>query len=104
MSAAVVPVTVRILDKEFQVACPDGEREGLLASARYLDARMREIRDSGKVVGTDRIAVMAALNITHELLQSTDQRVRLESTMTSRIRSIQDRIDQALEHNRQLEL
>ena len=57
------PVKVEILDREFMVAAPLEEREGLMASARQLDARMREVRDTGKVVGIDRIAIMAALNI-----------------------------------------
>jgi len=64
------PVRVQILDKEYLVACPEEQKAGLLQSASYLSRRMQEIRDSGKVVGIDRIAVMAALNITHELLQA----------------------------------
>ncbi|AGM41728.1 hypothetical protein SPISAL_08170 [Spiribacter salinus M19-40] len=64
------PVKVHILDREFMVAAPPEERDGLLASARQLDARMREIRDAGKIVGIDRIAIMAALNLTHELLEA----------------------------------
>ncbi|HHQ41848.1 MAG TPA: cell division protein ZapA, partial [Chromatiales bacterium] len=69
MSEEPVLVTVRILDREYRVACPPGEREDLMASARHLDQLMREIRDSGKVIGLDRIAVMAALNMAHELLE-----------------------------------
>lgn len=61
-------MNVTIMGREFRVACPDEEREELLQSVSYLDKRMREIRDSGKVVGSERIAIMAALNITHELL------------------------------------
>jgi cell division protein ZapA len=57
------PVTVHILDKEYRILCQDGEQDDLLASARYLDMKMREIRATGKVIGSDRIAVMAALNI-----------------------------------------
>jgi len=64
-------VSIHILDKEYLVACPEDERQDLLASADYLDKKMREIRDSGKVVGQDRLAVMAALNIAHELLNPT---------------------------------
>ncbi|MEW5972413.1 MAG: cell division protein ZapA [Pseudomonadota bacterium] len=64
-----VPVDITILDKEYRVACPESEREALERSARFLDGRMREIRHTGKVIGNDRVAVMAALNITHELLQ-----------------------------------
>ena len=60
-------VSVRILEKEYQVSCPANERTDLLDSAELLNAKMREIRDSGKVVGLDRIAVMAALNMANEL-------------------------------------
>ena len=61
-------VTVHILDKEYCITCPDDERDNLESAARYLDGKMREIRSGGKVIGSDRIAVMAGLNITHELL------------------------------------
>lgn len=64
-----IPVDITILDKEYRVACPANERESLERSARHLDAKMREIRNTGKVIGNDRVAVMAAINITHELLQ-----------------------------------
>ncbi|HTN34095.1 MAG TPA: cell division protein ZapA [Marinobacter sp.] len=69
MSQQPTTVEVKILDKEYLVACPEEEREALLRSARHLDTKMREIRSSGKVFGTERIAVMAALNITHALLE-----------------------------------
>ena len=68
MSQTPTTVEVRILDKEYLVACPQEEQEALLRAARHLDTKMREIRSSGKVFGTERIAVMAALNITHEAL------------------------------------
>ena len=61
-------VSVRILEKEYVIACPYEERSALLDSAEFLNARMREVRDSGKVVGLDRIAVMVALNLANELL------------------------------------
>lgn len=64
-------VSVDILDKEYLVACPEDAREALERAARHLDRKMREIRSSGKVYGTERIAVMAALNITHDLLQNS---------------------------------
>jgi len=67
------PVKVQILDREFMVAAPPEERQGLLESARQLDTRMRDIRDAGKIVGIDRIAIMAALNLTHELLEAQQQ-------------------------------
>ena len=65
----VARISVRILEKEYFVACPYDERSDLLDSAEYLNGKMREIRDSGKVVGLDRIAVMAALNLANELLR-----------------------------------
>ncbi len=59
---------VTILDREFRVACPDDERAELLDAVAYLDKKMREIRDAGKIASVERIAIMAALNIAHELL------------------------------------
>jgi len=59
---------IKILDRELRVACPEDERDELLDAVTYLDRKMREIRDSGKITSTERIAIMAALNITHELL------------------------------------
>jgi cell division protein ZapA len=63
-------VFVKILDKEYQVACPREERQALMESAQLLDERMKAIRGSGAVIGLERIAVMAALNLSHELLQA----------------------------------
>jgi cell division protein ZapA len=62
------PVAVRILDREFLVACTPEEREGLLAAARYLDDKMRAMREAARSAGLDRIAILAALTISHELL------------------------------------
>jgi len=67
MNDRVVRVSVRILEKEYQVACPIDERTALLDAAELLNTKMREIRDGGRVVGLDRIAVMAALNLANEL-------------------------------------
>jgi len=67
------PVNVRILDREYLVGCPPEEREGLLAAARLLDARMREIRGGNRMAGIDRIAVLAALNLAGELLEHRGQ-------------------------------
>ena len=64
---------VTIMGREFRVTCPDKERKGLLEAVTYLDKKMREIRDSGKIVGSERIAIMAALNITHELLTTRNR-------------------------------
>lgn len=64
---------VTIMGREFRVTCPDEERKGLLEAVTYLDKKMREIRDNGKIVGSERIAIMAALNITHELLTTRNR-------------------------------
>jgi cell division protein ZapA len=66
-------VSVSILDKEYQVACPADQEAELIVSASYLDKQMRSIRQSGKVIGLERIAVMAALNISHELLRASEE-------------------------------
>jgi cell division protein ZapA len=63
-------VDIEILGREFTVACSEEERQGLLDAVSYLDSKMREIRDAGKIIGAERIAMMAALNITHELLNT----------------------------------
>ena len=68
------PVTVRILDREYTVGVSDGERAGLTSAARMLDLRMREIRGSNKLVAPDRLAVLTALNLAHELQQLRDDR------------------------------
>lgn len=63
------PVEVRILDREYLVACQPQEREGLVAAATFVDGRMRELRGGNKMAGVDRIAVLTALNLAHELMQ-----------------------------------
>jgi cell division protein ZapA len=62
------PIEVTILDRTLRIACKEEEKEDLLRAVQYLDSKMREIRDSGKVIGAERIALLAALNIAHELL------------------------------------
>lgn len=97
-------ITIHILDKEYMIACEEEERHDLQRSADYLDTKMREIRDSGKIVGSDRIAVMAALNISHELLAQDGSSTSPGASMNTRIRSIQEKIDEALYRSRQLEI
>lgn len=96
MSTETVPVTVRILDKEYHVGCHPDEQDELFASARMLDERMREIRRTGRVVGTDRIAVMAALNIAHELIVQRKTESGAEDGTAKRLLMMQERIEAAL--------
>lgn len=97
-------VTVSILDKEYKVACPSGEKHALLESAEYLDEKMREIRDTGNIIGVERVAVMSALNITHELLNSASVDSDIKQELSPRLRSLENRISTALESSRQLEI
>ena len=64
-------IKVQILGKEYPISCPEEEQNDLLLAARYLDEKMRQIRNTGRVIGSERIAVMAALNIAHELLEAS---------------------------------
>jgi cell division protein ZapA len=97
-------VSVKILDKEYQVACPEEEVDALTASAHYLDRQMAEIRDTGKVFGLDRIAVMAALNIANELLNDRDKVDEVSATMQDRVHSLTERVSLALAEQKQLNL
>ncbi len=104
MSDAFARVTIRILEKEYHVACPAEEQADLLASAELLNGKMREIRDSGKVVGLDRVAVMAALNLANELLKARSQDEELKNIVGLRIRTMRERLDSALGPVKQLNL
>lgn len=104
MKQEQIPVTVRILDKEYRVACGPQEQEGLLESARLVDRRMREMRQSGRIIGADRIAVMAALNIAHELIQLRQhQGAAGEGADSGRLSVLQRRIAGALDTQRELD-
>ena len=104
--SADTPQTVRvhILDKDYQVACPAGERDALVESARYLDQQMRTIRQSGKVIGLERIAVMAALNIAHELIRQGQLSDKGSQDLGDSLRRLTARIDDTLGSYRQIEI
>lgn len=101
MDKNITPVNVRILDKDYMVACPKGEQDALFASAKRVDKEMRKIRDSGKVLGSDRIAVMVALNLAHELMQSKPATPQDGSSDTlEQLQKIQQRLDAVLEKHK----
>ncbi len=100
----VTRVSVRLLDREYQVACPADERSALLDSAEYLDSKMREVRDSGKVVGLDRIAVISALNLANELIKLRRTGSVVDSDIGAKLRSLRERVETALEKGQQMEL
>lgn len=104
MSGDTARVSVRILEKEYQFACPANEQNDLIRSAEFLNARMKQIRDTGSVVGTDRIAVMAALNLANDLLKGRNRDSSQESRLGTRLKVLRERVESALEDGKQLEL
>ena len=104
MSQDQARVSVRIMEKEYVVACPYDERSALLDAAEFLNARLREIRDTGKVVGLDRIAVMSALNLAHEFLRIKDRESKVDSGAGQRVRVLRERVESALGKAQQLDL
>ena len=99
---AAIAVNVRILGKDYHVSCQDHEREELLASARLLDERMREVKSSGNVVGTERLAIMAALNVSHELLQYKLADRERNRALRTRMQGLQQKIEVALDDRQQI--
>ncbi|MCL6270278.1 cell division protein ZapA [Sansalvadorimonas sp. 2012CJ34-2] len=99
-----VTTTVNILDKDYRISCPEPEQAALIEAARHLDHTMREIRNGGKVIGIERIAVLAALNITHEMLRSGMQTSTQNKQAQEQINSLLDRLDGALKDNHELDL
>jgi cell division protein ZapA len=93
-------VKIKILDKEYMVSCPDDEKEALDASVKHLSQKMSEIRSGGKVVGIDRIAVMAGLNLAHEAILSGAAGSNTNST-GARLSDLNTRIEDALDRFRQ---
>jgi len=98
-------VSVEILEKEYQVACPPEQEPELIAAARHLDQQMRDIRATGKVIGLERVAIMAALNLSHELLSLRGgQAPRSLDDQEDRLKTLNTRLDEALYQLRQLEI
>lgn len=84
-------LVIHLLDKEYRVACPPGEQNNLLAAARHLDQQMRQVRESN-IIGLERIAIMTALNLSHELL-TTQQHLAQESESEARMQQLMSRLD-----------
>ncbi|MEJ2213527.1 MAG: cell division protein ZapA [Gammaproteobacteria bacterium] len=104
MKSDKTPTVVKILDKEYRIACEPDEISSLKSSAQYLHDQMKMIRDKGNVIGGDRIAVMAALNITHELLHKTTDSETISDIVSKRIKSLREKVEVALNQTNQLEL
>jgi len=94
-------VDVQIMGREFTVSCTDEEREGLMDAVNYLDNKMRDIRDSGKITGVERIAIMAALNLSHEVLNIKSGDIDI-GDYKRRINVMQNQIDDAIAEQNKL--
>jgi cell division protein ZapA len=98
MSKAIHPVSLNILDKEYKIACAPDEKETLITTARELDRQMRKIRDTGKVSGADRIAVLAALNLAHDLVANNVGSGGQDTDMAARLADLRLKIENVLEN------
>ncbi len=96
MSAEPKGLQINIMGREFRVACPENEQKGLLDAVDYLNKKMQEVRDNGKVIGLERIAIMTALNIAHEFLSTRVGGGFDIAEIKRRITSMESVIDQAL--------
>lgn len=97
-------VSVLIMGKEYQIACPPEEQNSLIMAAQHLDRQMRKIRENGKVIGLERIAIMTALNLSHELLQAQTQNSSQQSGSDEQLTRINQKLDSALTRFKQLEM
>ena len=98
------PINISILDKDYKVACPIGEQSALLESARFLDGKMREVRDSGNIMGSERIAVITALNMANDLLRTSIVDKEIGPELPPRLKDLESKISRVLEDARQLEI
>jgi cell division protein ZapA len=97
MSTPAEPIAVQILDREYQFTCTAEERKALLDAAHHLNERMREIKANGRLMALERIAVMAALNLSDELLKMRKNEESRQEKVDTRIRMLADEIDNALD-------
>lgn len=96
MSGGDKPISVNILDKEYLIACEEHEREQLHMAVKLLEQKMREVRTSGSVIGTERMAIMAALNMAHELIDHESRNQDYTSRIDHDIRRLRQKIEQVL--------
>jgi cell division protein ZapA len=98
------PINISILDKDYKVACPPGEQSALLESAKFLDLKMREVRDTGNIMDSERIAVITALNMANDLLRTAVLDKEIGQELPPRLKDLESRISRVLEEARQLEI
>jgi cell division protein ZapA len=98
------PVNVTILDKEYLISCSEDERDILHRAIELINVKMRDIKASGKVIGSERIAVMCALHLAHELIEYKDRNEHYTVSVDNLIRRLQNKIDDALVKGKQMEI
>ena len=98
------PVTITILDKEYLISCDEDEREQLHTAVTFLNTKMQDMKNSGRVIGSERIAVMTALNLAHELLAYKQENDDYTSIVDTTIQRLKGKIDEALVKGKQMEM
>ena len=98
------PISISILDKDYKVTCPPDEQSALLESAKFLDHKMREVRDTGNILGSERIAVITALNMANDLLRTSNVDKEIGQELPPRLKDLENKISRVLEQARQLEI
>jgi cell division protein ZapA len=101
---AADPVSVNILGKEYLIACPPAEREDLQKAAALLGARLKEVRENGRTIGTDRLLLMTALNMANDLAKLMAREEQRGAELGTRVKQMRDRVERALVQGQQLEL
>jgi cell division protein ZapA len=101
---AADPVSVNILGKEYLIACPPAEREDLQKAATLLGARLKEVRENGRTIGTDRLLLMTALNMANDLSKLMAREEQRGAELGTRVKQMRDRVERALVQGQQLEL
>jgi len=104
MSDEVDTVNISILGRDYQISCPPAEEEALRKSAKYLDSQMAMVKKRGSTLAYEKVAVMAALNICHELMQKSQEAESSEHSSLDKIQSLQEKIELALQNSRQIEI
>ena len=95
--SASEPVALRLLDREFLIACAPEDREGLLEAATFLDRKMRELRANARTPGFDRLAVLAAISVTHEYLALRKQHDGADRSVTDGLAALRRKLEAALD-------
>ena len=104
MAEEVDTVSISILGRDYQISCPPSEEEALRKSARYLDKQMSKVKKTSSTLAFEKVAIMAAINICHELLQQSEEAEESESYSIEKIQSLQQKIEKAIHDSRQIEI